>query len=365
MPLGALTKMGSIYVEIEPESAPAFQTGSEFSEVTSLPAPHPAGRHPNCWAAYGHFIFSSVRTRCSHLVQQADGDLLYFRRSCAGLDASKLYAYQPCKGQNAPLWTTALQALNTLTSLSRVDHLNLYISGDLQAGDASQTFRSVANRHYLALAMPCETRDIIPLPPTFELFLQGLGHSNRRHMKARHKEALEADLRFHISANPASLGADERYALGLASRPAPYRRALVDAFDAYALAQPNFWHATLRSPEGKLLSYSCGFLEADAAVMMYQFNHQDHPKLSLSMTMRSFLIRHWISNGIHQILFPMGVGGHLNHAATINPIVEVFFLLRSFPAVAKALLMRLVAPTSDAALMVGTPGFWRQLFLDR
>ena len=354
--------MESICLEVEPETVLALQASPAPPDVLS--APHPGGRHPNCWAAYGHFIFSSVRSRCSHLVQQADGDMLYFRRSCGGLDIAKLYAYQPSESENAPLWTTALQALNTLTRLSRVDHLNLYISADLQAGEASNTLHSVDNGRYLALVLPCETRDILLLQPTFEQFLQGLGHSNRRHMKARHKEALEADLRFHISSNPASLGAEERYALGLASRPAPYRRDLVDAFDAYALAQPNFWHATLRSPEGELLSYSCGFLEADSAVMMYQFNHQDHPKLSLSMTMRAFLIRHWIGNGIHQVLFPMGIGGHLTHAATINPIVEVFFLRRSVAALAKALLMRLLYPTSDAALMVNTPGFWRKLFFN-
>ena len=336
---------------------------SVLPEVSQLRTPVTVARDPDCWAAYGRFLFSAVRTRCSSLIHDAEQGLLYYRRCYCGMDAATVYAFQESCSLSHPLWTTALRALTRIDSTSRVDHLNLYVSGSVPPEDASgNNLHLVADRRYLALALPYETRDILNLPPTFEEFLQGLGHSNRRHLKARHKEALEAGLVFSYSSDPAALGAEERFPLGLASRPTPYPADLIQAFDAVAIAKTNFWHTTLRTPQGELLSYACGFVEGDTAVMLYQFNHQAYPKLSLSMTLRAFLIKHWVGTGIVRILFPMGIGGHLTHAATTNPIAQVFFLRRAALPLAKALFMRLVVPTSDAALMVSTPGFWRAFF---
>jgi hypothetical protein len=361
--------MGSICLEMEAgvQTFTVFESSKpgDFAAGANI-ASLVEGRDAGCWAAYGRFVFASVRTRCSHLVNPVNDRLLQFRRRTWGFDGAMVYAYQQCDCEGAPIWTTAVKALKSIADTSRVDHLNLYLAGTVPPEDADgKSLHPVMNGRYIALAMPYETRDIINLPESFEEFLKGLGNSNRRHMKARHKEAVEGGLQFEISSDPRALGAEERYALGLNSRPTPYERDLVDAFDVYAMGQPRFYHASLRSASGELLSYTCGFLKADSAVMMYQFNHQDYPKLSLSMTMRAFLIKHWVGTEIKRILFPMGLGGHLAHAATTNPIAQIFFLRRSIPAVAKALLMRMMAPTSDAALMVGTKGFLRAVLLGR
>ncbi len=179
------------------------------------------------------------------------------------------------------------------------------------------TLHTMLDGRYLALAMPIETHDILELGSGLEDFLAKLGHSNRRHLKARYKDALEAGLKFSISHDPSALGAEERFSLALLSRPMPYARDLVDAFDAIALSKTGFFHASLRSPEGMLLSYCSGFVDADSAVVMYQFNHKDHPRLSLTMTLRSFLIHHWAGTGVKRIVFPMGLAGYLTHAAAM------------------------------------------------
>jgi hypothetical protein len=109
------------------------------------------------------------------------------------------------------------------------------------------------------------------------------------------------------------------------------------------------------------MGYCSGFLERDSAVVMYQFNHPDYPRLALSMTLRAFLIQHWAGTAIKRILFPLGINGHLTHATTTNPIAQVFLMRRSFSGVAKALLGAAVTPSSDAAKMVRTRGFLRRV----
>ncbi len=270
-----------------------------------------------------------------------------------------MYASQVRGDRHADVWAVANKALETLSKEFRVDTLNLFIAGGVPPADAGgRTLHTVQNGHYIALAMPYDTRDILELGDSFEDFLQTLGRSNRRHLKARNKEAVEAGLRFEISGEPAALGAEERFELALLSRPVPYPRDLVEAFDKVAASKPGFFHASLRTPEGLLLSYCRGFVEADSSMIMYQFNRKDYPKLSLTMTLRSFLVQHWVGTSVKRIVFPMGLAGHLAHAATTNPIAQIFFLRRSPVAVAKALLMSILVPTSDVSKMVHTEGFF-------
>lgn len=316
------------------------------------------GRHPDCWAAYGRFLFGSIRARCHNRVVPLNDNLFYFRRRHHNVDFSNVYAYQECNDCRTSIWTTAKKALETLSSRFKVDTLTLHVAGTVPPADADgRTLHTVLQGRYTALAMPHETRDILELGGSLEAFMKTLGHSNRRHMKARHKEAVQAGLQFSISSDPAALGADDRFELAKISRPVPYARDLVDAFDATASSKPGFFHASLRHPDGLLLSYCRGFIDADTSVILYQFNRKDLPKLSLTMTLRSFLIQHWAGTRVNRIVFPMGLAGHLTHAATTNAIARIFFLRRTPLAAAKALLMSVLVPTSDASRMVRTHGF--------
>ena len=338
---------------------------------SSAPPAHPsqpgsaaggAARYPDCWAAYGRFLCAAIRGRCPELIAKCHDGLHYFRRRYRNVDASTVYAYQARDDRRTDIWTAASKALDTLTQEFNVDTLNLYIAGTLPAAPAGgDALRTVHGGRYLAIAIPYETRDILELGDSLDDFLRTLGHSNRRHLKARHKEAMESGMHFEISSDPGALGAEERFDLGLLSRPVPFPRERVNAYDTVARSKDGFFHASLRSPEGLLLSYCCGFLEADSSVILYQFNRKDQPKLSLTMTLRSFLIHHWAGTSVKRIVFPMGLAGHLTHAATTNPITQIFFMRRAPVAVAKALLMSLLVPASDASRMVRASGFLRHL----
>jgi hypothetical protein len=336
----------------------------ESASSDSLVQPGAPSRHADSWAAYGRFIYASVRTHCSRRVEAMGEGLCYFQRPVRQRDASMLYAYQDCGSRDDSVLTTATRALRTLLRSRRVDHLNVYVAGMLPPEDASgRVTHAALDGAYVAVIFPYETHDILEFPPSFEEFLRSMGHSNRRHMKARQEAALKAGMRFLIGSDPSLVSAEERYLLGMRSRPMLYSRETINSWNDYALSQPRSFQCTLRTPAGELMSYCIGFVERDTAVMMYQLNHEGHPQLGLSMTLRGFLIQHLTGSGVRRMVLPMGVAGHLKHAGTTNPVAQVLFVKRSLPALAKALVLRLSIPTSHAALMVATPGFAARMIL--
>lgn len=323
-------------------------------------------RHPDSWAAYGRFIFAAVHTGCSGDVQILNEHLRYFRRPVCSLNAALVYAFSDCNRRDDSVWTTATRALRMISSRERVDHLNVYLAGEIERETMDRGgLRSVLNGTYIGMAIPSATRDILELGSSYTEFLQSLGHSNRRHMKARQAAALKDGMKFAVCSVESSVSATERYALGTMSRPYVYSRRDIDAWDAYAMAQPRYFQGSLRTSSGELLSCCIGFMEMDSAVIMYQLNHQAYPQLGLSLTFRGFLIEHCTSSGVKRLVLPMGVAGHLSHVATDNPIVQIQFVRRSIPSIAKAILLRLAVPTSHAALLAATPGFRAQAIFGR
>jgi hypothetical protein len=334
------------------DSLGSSQSSFECSPIASF-------RHPDSWAAYGRFIATSVHKGQAHNVHfSADGALRHFRYRTLRLDASLLFAYQDCQSRSDSIWSTASRALRTISSRERVDHLNVFVAGEVHPEDASgRVVRTDLEDEYMGLAFPYSTRDIFEFPDGFESFLSGLGRSNRRHLKARQKKAMDLGLRFELNDQYESISRKERYALGLRSHPMPYAKQVLDAWDGYALAQPGFFQCNFRDPKGTLLSYSTGFFEHDTAVMMYQLNAANEAEFGLSMAFRGCLIEHCAARGIKRLVLPMGVAGNLSHATSTNPIARVLFVRRSLPAVAKALLLRVFVPTSYAAQMVATRRF--------
>jgi len=329
--------------------AAAIACGEEISLAT---------RHPDSWAAYGRFIFSSVTTCCSHQVETVDPGLRVFQQPILGQSFSIVHAYQDCADRSDSIWSTSIGALRRILERGPADHLIVYAAGAVPHEDMTRpSLHHVMGGSFIGVAFPYETSDILELPPNFDEFLTSLGHNNRRHMRARRQRAIEAGIRFDLNGDPGIVDVEERYALGLCSRPYAYSRKRIDAYNRYAQAQPGFFHCTLRNTKGELLSYCMCFIEDDSAVMMYQLNNGNHPELGLSMTLRGFLIEQCTRMGIRRLVLPMGISGHLKHAGTTNPVVQVVFVRRSLVSAGKALLIRLLRPGSCTARMIKISGF--------
>lgn len=323
---------------------------------------HTFVRQSDAWAAYGRFVFHSVSLRCSRSVESLDATLRFFRRPILHYDASLLYAFQDPASAGDSIWTTAERALGEIAASQSVDHLNVFVPGGQVATDSHEpVLHEALHGEFLGIANTYPTQEILEFAQTFDDFLMTLGPNNRRHMRGRRNKALKAGLQFIVSSDLNTFSFEERCRLGRNSRPCPYSREVLIAEDGFAHAQPGFFHCGLRSSEGQLLSYCSVFVEFDSAVMMYQLNHQDYPELGLTMTLRGFLIEHCIGAGLRRIVLPMGISGHLEHAAVSNLVTEVQFVRRSPLSLAKALAFRLIRPESPQAKLVNAPGFFASM----
>lgn len=317
-----------------------------------------SSRHPDAWAAYGRFIFFAISMRCAQRVQAIGRTLHFFRRSFLKKDTALVFAFRDRCPRDESHWATAEQALRTISTQCPVDHLNVFVAGTLPPQKTAHAeTRVVLDGEFMACSFSYNTNDLLELAPTFDEFLMTLGRSNRRDMRRRRANALKAGLQFEISRDPSSISREECYRLGRFSRPCAFSRETIDAWDALAQSQPGFFHCALRDASGRLLSYCSAFAEADSAILMYQLNDKNFPDLALTMSLRGFMIEHCIEYGLRRMVLPMGISGHLNHAAGTNPVSEVLFVRRSLNSLAKAIVMRIFRPDSPQARMVRAPGF--------
>jgi hypothetical protein len=317
-----------------------------------------SGCLPQAWAAYGRFIFFSVSMRRSHCIQTVGRGLHYFRREFLKQDASICMAFQDRDPLDATPWDAAERALRSISAQGPLDHLNVFVEGPCGSElPTHPTLRSLFEGAYIAQSASCETHDVLELAPTYEEFLARLGRHLRRDLRRRRTNALKAGLTFEISRHPHSITRQECYKLGKLSRPCAFSRDTIDAWDSYAQSQPGFFHCALRDSSGKLLSYCTAFAEGDSVVMVYQLNDKNYPDLALTMSLRGFLIEHCIESGLQRLVLPMGISGHLRHAATVQQVTQVLFVRRSPSSIAKAFLIALFRPFSPQARLFKTRGF--------
>lgn len=316
------------------------------------------GSQPGSWAAYGRFIFFTISNRCSHSIQSIGRNLCFSRRTFLRKDLSVGFAFRNRSAQDLSIWESAEQTLRSISTQNPLDHLNVFIEGSLPAVDLEQPVtRTILGGTYIAQAVSCDTAEILDLAPTFDQFLAQLGRHLRRDVRRRRANALDAGLKFEISSDPGVITRAECYKLGRVCRPRAFSRKAIKRWDAHAQSQPGFFHCALRSASGRLLSYIAAFTEGDSVVMMYQLNDKNFPDLALNMALRGFLIERCIEFGIRRIIFPMGIAGHLHHAASINQVTEVVFVRRSVLSVVKALILGWRRPQTLSGRLVKTPGF--------
>jgi hypothetical protein len=317
------------------------------------------GSQPASWAAYGRFIFFSISNRCSHNIQSIGLSLRFSRRTFLKQSLSIGFAFRDRSPQDRSLWEAAEQALRIISAREPLDHLNVFIEGELPSSTPDQPeTRTILGGAYIAQAVSHDAAEVLELAPTFDQFLMQLGRHLRRDVRRRRANALKAGLRFEISRNPYAIKRTECYQLGRICRPSSFSRRSIDRWDLHAQSQPGFFHCALRSPTGKLLSYIAAFTEGDSVVMMYQLNDKNFPDLALNMALRGFLIERCIEFGLRRIIFPMGIAGHLRHAATVSPVTEVVFVRRSLSSVVKAIVLGWRRPQTLRGRLVKTREFF-------
>lgn len=296
--------------------------------------------------------------RCSLRVRNMDGEISYFRRTLWGRDLSIGYAFSDAAVPDGAPLQTAERTLSTLAEQKPLDHLHVLVAGGEPQGDDAKS-SVVCDGRYLAYAVTHSTHEVLELAEGYDEFLMTLGRHLRRDVRRRRTNAEKAGLVFELSQDTGSIGREERYALGKLSRPLAFSRETIDEWDRFGWSQPGFFHCSLRDATGKLLSYCAAFAKGDSVVMLYQLNDKNFPDLALTMSLRGYLIERCIEWKIRRLVLPMGISGHLQHAASTLAVTEVLFVMRSFRSLAKALLVGCFRPSSQQAAVVRRRGFLR------
>lgn len=186
------------------------------------------------------------------------------------------------------------------------------------------TLRDVSERTAMDLAFRyCHNHSVLPLPFTYDAFLEKLGSKTRRNFRyyRRHFEREGGEYVAQLGREEVEKACSD---LRTCSRIPAKDRAVLRALRITAVTERPF-AVGLRRNGGEWMSVLAGWFERDRAVVFLQINRDaDYPKLSLSLVMRAYFVEALIASGIREIVFWAGTSGALSRYATEIPTAFVY-----------------------------------------
>ena len=205
--------------------------------------------------------------------------------------------------------------------------------------DARSTGRWIVARRSKTLG------EALPLAGSFEDMVARLGRHTRRNIRRSRRQAAAAGLRFEVGtkAAPASLRA-----LARKTEPTPNSRRLLARLEAYAEATGRPFRTVVRAPDGRIVSYLCGFFgEAATAYLLFQLNDSAWNELGPSLLHRSYLMEWLIETGCEELVFVHGCSGILSHACTQTMLDEFWVMRRTLSAYLRTGAIAALRPNSS------------------
>jgi hypothetical protein len=159
-----------------------------------------------------------------------------------------------------------------------------------------------------------ELREVLRLESEYESTLAGFGRHTRRNVRNARKQAGAERIGFEFAAGGSPITQESRATLARLTEPHALRDSRVRGLEAYAEQTGQPFRSALRTEDGKVISYSCGFFAPDAAYLIYQLNDRDWSRVGPSLMHRAFLIEALIERGVRELVFIHGCSGILRHA---------------------------------------------------
>lgn len=169
----------------------------------------------------------------------------------------------------------------------------------------------------------CQNHSVLPLPITYEAFLEGMGSQTRRNCRyyRRQFEAMRGEYVPTIGLDELESACAE---LKTHSRIPPEQRAIARAMRLSSAASRPL-AVGLRLRGGKWMGVISGWVVGNRAFVFMQVNRDaEYPRLSLSLVLRSYMAEALISAGIREMWFWAGVGGAFARYANDIPTVFVY-----------------------------------------
>lgn len=267
-------------------------------------------------------------------------------RKIAGIPIGLIYAEGTLGGlvlaETANREAVLHVALEKLLALRRVQGLRLLVQPD---GYELKVAHDLAMSMGLSFCqVPFHSNHVrLPLPASYEVFLDSLRRRTRRNFRYCRKQFAAAGHRYvpRISTAEIRAAADR---LKEKCRFKTSTRDLERVWKWIASVDRPF-ACGLRSRHGELLSVTAGFYDSMGATMLLQLNDDmDFERDSMSLILRGYLIESLIQDGVPNLFFWGGVGGPLKRYAEDIPGILVFLNPASSGWQMARSLVRILAP---------------------
>jgi hypothetical protein len=304
---------------------------------------HPCLRAALCGAALKAAVAGGNLT----IAAGGDASAMFWshRQRFAGIDLAIIDAGAgPAPGDD-PIGH-AEAALNAARQTGAVDIMVLQIAHGARPGKPPRGFQQAMGGDYLAIERGLTRRETLPIGDDYASFLQSLGHDTRRNAHRYRRKAEAAGLSFRFAWGPPPPDeADRRYRLGAATRPIQKSRRRIDAHDRFIAARARPYQAWLEKPDGEPASFATGFVTGDGGYLVYQLNDPAFAAISLSMTLRTYVIEALSAAGVRALIFPNGCGGLLGNACEVRRGTAIVAIRSSAGGLIKTLAAAAFAET--------------------
>jgi hypothetical protein len=169
----------------------------------------------------------------------------------------------------------------------------------------------------------------LPLPASYDAFLNSLGPRTRRNFRYYRKKFEDAKHRYVPQLSAAELHAAANHLRKKCSIQSSRRE--VDRKLNWVDAEDRPFACGLRSQDGEWLSVAAGFCGPTGATMLMQQNNDlDFERNSLSLVLRGYLIESLIQANFQELIFWGGPGGALIRYVNFVPGTSVFLDSRGY-----------------------------------
>jgi hypothetical protein len=194
----------------------------------------------------------------------------------------------------------------------------------------SETRKLDCGRNWLGVRTRARFRETMLLEDDYEQTLHALGRHTRRNMRNARKLAEAEGITFAFPTGLFSVPDEVRIALGRKTEPYPVSERRMRGFEAYAELGGRPFRSTL-SVDGRIISYSCGFVDGVSAYLLYQLNDREWSRVGPSLMHRAYLLEALIQRGCREVIYVHGCSGILRHACA-PMVLDRYFLMRRSPA---------------------------------
>jgi hypothetical protein len=214
------------------------------------------------------------------------------------------------------------------------------------AAPAAFEHATIRNRSMLAATSGHGFQEVLPLPDSFDAFLDGFGRSTRRNVLRGLDYARDDGLTFlfeHDATFP-----NTTMLRRVAAKNRPHRQSFkkIARVQSFVAKRSHPFYASLTDADGQLVSIAGGFIEGDLALLAYQCNDRDYPQANLSLILRALIAEQLMAQRLQGLAFIGSCAGLLLRYCERVRGAELLLARHSLPARMKHLACVIMQPKS-------------------